>query len=137
MIIFFSNHFMLILFLFYPQSLTVTSSTPSVQIEGINFNRLIKTKKEFKNLKYQEIQDIFTEVNQIKLVFNMIWVIEILNIQQKERLLIKFSGIKHLKLIKIQNRMGIEVVLILRFRNSLMKSLRVVSGIKNEIKKDQ
>ena len=136
MIIFFSNHFMLILFLFYPQSLTVTSSTPSVQIEGINFNRLIKTKKEFKNLKYQEIQDIFTEVNQIKLVFNMIWVIEILNIQQKERLLIKFSGIKHLKLIKIQNRMGIEVVLILRFRNSLMKSLRVVSGIKNEIKKD-
>ena len=137
MIIFFSNHFMLILFLFYPQSLTVTSSTPSVQIEGINFNRLIKTKKEFKNLKYQEIQDIFTEVNQIKLVFNMIWVIEILNIQQKERLLIKFSGIKHLKLIKIQNRMGIKVVLILRFRNSLMKSLRVVSGIKNEIKKDQ
>ena len=136
MIISFSNHFMLILFLFYPQSLTVTSSTPSVQIEGINFSRLIKTKKEFKNLKYQEIQDIFTEVNQIKLVFNMIWVIEILNIQQKERLLIKFSGIKHLKLIKIQNRMGIKVILILRFRNSLMKSLRVVSGIKNEIKKD-
>ena len=29
--------------------------------------------KEFKKLKKQEIQNIFTEMNKIKLVFNMIW----------------------------------------------------------------
>ena len=32
-----------------------------------------KTKKEFKKLKKQEIQSIFTRINLIKLVFNMIW----------------------------------------------------------------
>ena len=31
-----------------------------------------KTRKEFKNLKKQEIQVIFTKVNLIRLVFNMI-----------------------------------------------------------------
>ena len=30
-----------------------------------------KTKKEFKNLKKQEIQDIFEKMNQIKLVLSM------------------------------------------------------------------
>ena len=29
--------------------------------------------KEFKKWKKQEIQNIFTEMNKIKLVFNMIW----------------------------------------------------------------
>ena len=38
-----------------------------------------KTNK-FKNLKKQEIQNIFTEMNYIKLVFNMIWLLEILKI---------------------------------------------------------
>ena len=33
---------------------------------------LLKTKKEFKNLKKQEIQAIFTKMNLIRLVFNMI-----------------------------------------------------------------
>ena len=35
--------------------------------------------KEFKNLKKQEIQAIFTKIN-LRLVFNMIWHMEILNI---------------------------------------------------------
>ena len=39
-----------------------------------------KTKKEFKKLKKQEIQTIFTKMNLIKLVFNMIWLMEILKI---------------------------------------------------------
>ena len=47
-------------------------------------------KKEFKNLKKQEIKTIFTQMNLIKLVFNMIWHMEILKIQQKEQLWIKF-----------------------------------------------
>ena len=40
-----------------------------------------KTKKEHKNLKKQEIHDIFNKKSQIKLVFNMTWLMEILNIQ--------------------------------------------------------
>ena len=39
-----------------------------------------KKKKEFKNLKKQEIQAIFTKMNLIRLVFNMIWHMEILKI---------------------------------------------------------
>ena len=41
---------------------------------------LLKIKKEFKNLKKQEIQAIFTKMNLIRLVFNMIWHMEILKI---------------------------------------------------------
>ena len=36
--------------------------------------------KEFKNLKKQEIQAIFTKMNLIRLVFSMIWLIGILKI---------------------------------------------------------
>ena len=43
-------------------------------------DHLLKTKKEFKNLKKQEIQAIFTKMNLIRLVFNMIWHMEILKI---------------------------------------------------------
>ena len=49
-----------------------------------------KTKEEFKNLKKQEIRTIFTKMNLIKLVFNTIWLKEILKIQQEKQLLIKF-----------------------------------------------
>ena len=38
------------------------------------------TKKEYKSLNKLEIQDIFTEMNLIKLVFNMIWFVEVLKI---------------------------------------------------------
>ena len=39
-----------------------------------------KNRKEFKNLKKQEIQAIFTKINWIKHAFNMIWLMEILKI---------------------------------------------------------
>ena len=41
---------------------------------------LLKTMKEIKNLKKQEIQAIFIKMNSISLVFSMIWLIEILKI---------------------------------------------------------
>ena len=37
---------------------------------------LPKTKKELKSLCRQEIQILFTETNLIKLVFNMIWLMQ-------------------------------------------------------------
>ena len=43
-------------------------------------DHLLKIKKEFKNLKKQGIQAIFTKMNFIRLVFNMIWHMEILKI---------------------------------------------------------
>ena len=43
-------------------------------------NHLLKTEKKFKNLNKQEIQDLFTKTNKIKLSFNMIWLIDILKI---------------------------------------------------------
>ena len=43
-------------------------------------DHLLKTKKEFRNLKKQEIQTIFTKINLIRLAFNMIWRMEILKI---------------------------------------------------------
>ena len=46
--------------------------------------------KEFKILKKQEIQIIFTKMNSIRLIFNMIWLMEILKISKEEHFLIKF-----------------------------------------------
>ena len=43
-----------------------------------------------KNSKKQEILTIFTKMNLIKLVFNMVWHMEILKIEQEEQLLTKF-----------------------------------------------
>ena len=40
--------------------------------------------KELKNLKKQEIQDIVIKTNQIKLVLNMIWLMEVLKIQTEQ-----------------------------------------------------
>ena len=39
-----------------------------------------KTKNEYKNLKKPEIHNISIKTNQIKLVLNMAWLMEILNI---------------------------------------------------------
>ena len=39
-----------------------------------------KNKEKIQNLKKQEIQNVFTEMNYIKLDFNMIWLMEILKI---------------------------------------------------------
>ena len=43
-------------------------------------DHLLKIKKEFKNLKKQEIQAIFTKMNLIRHAFNTIWLMEILKI---------------------------------------------------------
>ena len=43
-------------------------------------DHLLKIKKVLKNLKKQEIPAIFTKMNLIRLVFNMIWHMEILKI---------------------------------------------------------
>ena len=42
--------------------------------------RFIKIKERIQNLKKQEIQDIFIKINWVKLVFNMIWLMEIFKI---------------------------------------------------------
>ena len=73
-------------------------------------DHLLKTEKEFKNLKKQEIQNIFIKMNWIKLVFNMTWLMEILKIYLEEQLLIKHYIIKHLLLLKIQNLIDIKEV---------------------------
>ena len=49
-----------------------------------------KNKERIQKFKEIEIQAIFTKTNLIKLVFNMIWLIEILKTYQEEQLLIKF-----------------------------------------------
>ena len=46
----------------------------------ILMDHLQKTKKEYKNLKKQEIHDMYIKTNWIKLVFNMKWLMEILKI---------------------------------------------------------
>ena len=43
-------------------------------------DHLLKINKEFKNLEKQETQAVFTEMNYIGPVFNMIWLREILKI---------------------------------------------------------
>ena len=47
-------------------------------------DHLIKTRKKYQNLKKQEMQNILTEMNWIKLVFS-IWLTEILKISKKNR----------------------------------------------------
>ena len=51
-----------------------------VNLPTVLVGHLLKTKKEFKNLKKQEIQTIFTKMSLIMPVFNMIWLMEILKI---------------------------------------------------------
>ena len=51
-------------------------------------DHLQKIKKEFKNLKKQEIR--VTKMSLIRLVFNMIWLMVILKILKEEHFLIKF-----------------------------------------------
>ena len=72
----------------------------------MHLRHLVKTKKEYKNLKKQEIHDIFIKTNYTKLPFSMTWLIEILRIFLKEQRLIKYYVIKNLILVKIQNNIG-------------------------------
>ena len=49
-----------------------------------------KNKERIQKLKNQEIQAIFTKMNWIKHAFNMIWLMEILKIYQRELHQIKY-----------------------------------------------
>ena len=82
-----------------------------------------KNKERIKSLKKQENQDIFIKTNYIKLVFNTMWLMEILKIELDEQLLIKYYMIKHLILLKIQNMMDINVDLLQWSINFLIKKL--------------
>ena len=72
--------------------------------KGGFFNMLIGTL----DAKKQEMQTVFTKINLTKLVFKMMWNIEILKTEQEEQLLIKFEEIKHLILKEILNMMDIK-----------------------------
>ena len=52
-------------------NLGITTLLSKLDLHIVLVDRLLKTTKEYKNLKKQEIQDIFIKTNQIKLVSNM------------------------------------------------------------------
>ena len=55
-------------------------SMPKMHLNNLDLLVLVvdlpETKKELKNLYRQEIQILFTETSLIRLVFNMIWLME-------------------------------------------------------------
>ena len=69
-------------------------------------------KKEHSNLENKEIQDIYNNTNQTKPNFNMIWLMETLKIFHKEQLLIRYCVIKYLILLKMQNMIKTNEVLL-------------------------
>ena len=58
--------------------------TPEIHLKQLGFTcnacRPFTKKKELKNLKKQQIENIFIEMNLIKPVVSMVWLMEILNI---------------------------------------------------------
>ena len=99
-----------------------------------------KNKESIQKFKKQDIQGIFVRTSQIKLVFNMAWLINILKIYLEEQLLIEHCMKKHLILLKISNMMDMEGVLLQWFINFLIKILLAVLlkmrvfQIKNQLK---
>ena len=93
-----------------------------------------------KKKKKQLIQDVFIETKQMRIVFNTIWILEVLKIYLEEQLLIKYHVIKHSILLKIQNIREIIADLLQWFTNFLIKTLQVVilkvklSKTKNHLK---
>ena len=79
---------------------------------------------------------MFTKMNQIKLVFSMIWLMEILKIQQEKQLHINFKEIKHLILIKIQKYDGYQRVLASMAYHFVDKKFKGI-GVNNEIKQTE
>ena len=53
--------------------LGITILLSKLDLHIVLVDRLLKTTKEYKNLKKQEIQDIFIKTNQKKVAFSMIW----------------------------------------------------------------
>ena len=54
--------------------------TYSLNLHIVLVDHLQKTKKDYKNLKKQEIHNIFNKTNKVKLAFNITWPIKILKI---------------------------------------------------------
>ena len=84
--------------------------------------RVVCDSKKLEFIKEQEASGLLSSLgikNQKKLVFNMIWLMEILQIYPEEQLLIKHCMIKHLISLKIQNMMGIKGVLLQWFKSFL------------------
>ena len=50
----------------------------NLDLHVVLVEHLQKTKKEFKNLQKQEIQNVFIKTNWIKFAFNKKWLMEIL-----------------------------------------------------------
>ena len=53
-------------------NLGITTLLSKLDLHIVLVDRLLKTTKEYKNLKKQEIQDIFIKTNQKKVAFSMI-----------------------------------------------------------------
>ena len=81
-------------------------------------DHLLKTKKDYKNLKKQEIHNIYQR--------GLERLMEILNIYLEEQLLLKYYVIKHLIFQKVQSMMDIKEVLLQLFTNILIKNLLVL-----------
>ena len=63
--------------------------------------------------------------NELALAFNIIWLMEIVNVEIEEQFLIKYYMIKHLILLKIENIMDINVDFLQWFINFLIEKLQV------------
>ena len=106
---------------------------------------LQNTKKEYKNLRKQAIYDIFTKMNQIKLVFSMTWVMETLKIELGDQLLIKYCVIN---ISFCYRKMDFNADLLQQFINVLIKTFAIrankfaasgfedenISNIENQLK---
>ena len=92
-------------------------------------DHLLKTKKECSNSEKQEIQDTFIKTNRINPAFDKILLMKVLNlsIYLEKQLLIKYSVIKHLILLKLHNMTEVNVDLIQWFIFLLIKNLLVAS----------
>ena len=82
-----------------------------------------KNKERIQQFKQTGDSRYIYQNNQIKFVFNMSWLNEILKIWLEEELLIKYYVMKHLIFLKIQKMIDIKEVLLQWFINSLIKNL--------------
>ena len=53
---------------------------PEIGYNVLLVNQSLKTRKKYENSKKQDIHDIFIKTNEIKLAFNMTWLLKILTI---------------------------------------------------------
>ena len=53
---------------------------PEIGYNVVLVDQSLKTRKKYENSKKQDIHDIFIKTNEIKLSFNMTWLLKILTI---------------------------------------------------------